>query len=143
MVAAAPTEGERQEAAPLAHADPQAVAVLASLRRIDPRLVLSGQEAARLAPAVTGWLEAGVPHKQIVEQLTARLPDRLRARPAHILAFRLKETPLPEPTGTTRIPERPAVLPLQTCGGCDRAFRAAAPGRCRDCRSEERLPAAG
>lgn len=43
---------------PSSEADPQALAVLASLRRVDPRLLLSAQEAARLAPAVTQWLAA-------------------------------------------------------------------------------------
>ncbi|PZG76147.1 hypothetical protein C1I97_37360, partial [Streptomyces sp. NTH33] len=55
---------------PLADADPQAVAVLAALRRVDPRLVLSGQEAARLAPAVAQWLAAGVGAAQITGLLT-------------------------------------------------------------------------
>ncbi|MCX2927653.1 hypothetical protein [Streptomyces sp. NEAU-W12] len=37
----------------------------------------------------------------------------------------------------------PAVLPFQTCDGCERAFRAPEPGHCRDCRRrEEWLPAA-
>ncbi|MGX4690796.1 hypothetical protein [Streptomyces sp. JNUCC 63] len=127
----------------LADTDPQAVAVLTALRRVDPRLILSGQEAARLAPAVADWLAAGVEAHQITELLTTSLPDRFRARPANILAFRLRETPLPAPPPLTPIAERPAVLPFQTCDGCDRAFRAPEPGRCRDCRSGNRLRAAG
>jgi hypothetical protein len=27
----------------------------------------------------------------------------------------------------------PATVPWQTCDGCERAFRAAEPGHCRDC----------
>jgi hypothetical protein len=114
--------------------------VLASLRRVDPRLVLSEKEAARLAPAVAQWLAAGVTPQQITAQLTTGLPDRFLARPAGILAYRLRETPLPAPppgpyAGSS---PRPAVPPpFQTCDGCERAFRAHAPGRCRDCRQHE------
>ncbi|MEU6337851.1 hypothetical protein ABZ839_26100 [Streptomyces cellulosae] len=117
----------------LTEADPQAVAVLASLRHADPRLVLSEREAVRLAPAVTAWLAAGVAPAQITRTLTTGLPDRFLTRPAGLLAFRLRDTPLPAPPP----PEpaaRPSVPPLQTCDGCDRAFRAPAPGHCRDCR---------
>ncbi|MCX0244198.1 helix-turn-helix domain-containing protein, partial [Streptomyces drozdowiczii] len=28
----------------------------------------------------------------------------------------------------------PAVIPLQNCDDCNRAFRAPEPGQCRDCR---------
>ncbi|MGW3413894.1 hypothetical protein [Streptomyces sp. NPDC000888] len=140
---ATPAQQGSEAPAPLAEADPRAVAVLASLRRVDSRLILSRQDAARLAPAVTQWLAAGVLPTQITEHLTARLPDRLLSRPASILAFRLKETPLTAPARTVEHAVRPAVVPLQTCDGCDRAFRAPAPGHCRDCRSEGRLRAAG
>ncbi|MFF4790058.1 helix-turn-helix transcriptional regulator [Streptomyces sp. NPDC001276] len=142
--ARAPARAEPQHQPMLADADPQAVAVLAALRRVDPRLVLSEQEAARLAPAVAQWLAAGVAEHQITELLTTRLPDRFLTRPAGILAFRLRETPLPAPPPLRLPAERlPAVLPFQTCDGCERAFRAPAPGRCRDCRSANRLRAAG
>ncbi|MEV6589811.1 hypothetical protein [Streptomyces acidicola] len=129
----------------LSDADPQAVAVLTSLRRIDPRLVLSEQEAVRLAPAVAEWLAAGVAPSQITALLTARLPDHFLTRPAGILAFRLRETPLPAPPPRP-LPDdatRPVVLPFQTCDGCERAFRAPEPGCCRDCRSGDRLRSAG
>ncbi|MGI5427460.1 hypothetical protein [Streptomyces sp. CA-179760] len=142
----APTPGESGSPAPaLADANPEAVAVLTALRRIDPRLVLSAQEAARLAPAVAEWLAAGVGPREITELLTTGLPDRFRARPASVLAFRLRETPLSVPP---RAPlpapdERPAVLPFQTCDGCERAFRAPEPGHCGDCRRRASgLPAA-
>ncbi|MGW3507397.1 hypothetical protein [Streptomyces sp. NPDC000994] len=142
--APAPARAEPQHQPRLADADPQAVAVLTALRRVDPRLVLSEQEAARLAPAVAQWLAAGVGAHQITELLTTRLPDRFLTRPAGILAFRLRETPLPAPPPLRLPAERlPAVLPFQTCDGCERAFRAPEPGRCRDCRSANRLRAAG
>ncbi|MEZ7157202.1 hypothetical protein ACBR38_19500 [Streptomyces sp. MAD19A] len=126
----------------LSEADPQAISVLASLRHVDPRLVLSGREAVRLAPAVTAWLAAGVTPAQLTRTLTTGLPDRFLTRPAGLLAFRLRETPLPAPPPPEPV-ARPAVPPLQTCDGCDRAFRAPAPGHCRDCRSAGTgLPAA-
>jgi hypothetical protein len=136
---AVPVPGPAQAENPapaLADADPKAVAVLTALRRVDPRLVLSAQETARLAPAVAEWLAAGVGPREITELLTVRLPDRFRARPASVLAFRLRETPLPVPPPPPLPPsvERPAVLPFQTCDGCERAFRALRPGHCRSCR---------
>ncbi|MFF4015304.1 hypothetical protein [Streptomyces sp. NPDC001843] len=140
-----PAEAETEAGTPatLADADPRAVAVLTTLRRSDPRLLLTEQEAARLAPAVTRWLAAGLLPTQITDHLTAGLPDRLLTRPVGILAHRLKETPLPAPARNTEPARRPAVLPMWNCDGCDRGFRAAEPGRCRDCRpSEERLSTA-
>ncbi|MFD4598394.1 hypothetical protein ACFWPQ_10165 [Streptomyces sp. NPDC058464] len=136
---------ETETSASLADADPRAIAVLTALRRVDPRLILSGQEAARLAPAVSAWLAAGVDAHRLTEFLTARLPDRFRARPAGILAFRLRETPLPAPPPlpSKRLTDRPTVPPFQTCDGCDRAFRAPERGRCRDCRAGNHLRAAG
>jgi len=142
--AQAPVAAEANTPIPLAEADPRAVAVLAALRRVDPRLVLSEQEAARLAPAVTRWLAAGLLPTQIADHLTARLPDQLLTRPAGILAYRLKETPLHSQARPAEPPVHlPAVVPLWNCDGCDRAFRASTPGRCRDCRSGNRLRAAG
>ncbi|MGC5565060.1 hypothetical protein ACPYPG_19775 [Streptomyces sp. FR-108] len=127
-------------------ADPRAVAVLAALRGIDRRLVLSEQEAARLAPAVAEWLAAGLLPTHITDHLTARLPDTFLTRPAGLLAYRLKETPLAAPPvrlGSPEAPVRPSFVPLRNCDGCDRAFRAPEPARCRDCRSREPLRAAG
>ncbi|MGR3931678.1 hypothetical protein [Streptomyces sp. BRA346] len=123
------------EAPSLADADERAVAILSSLRLADPRLILSRRDVAELAPAVGRWLAAGVGPAQITLALTARLPDRLLTRPARILAFRLSDPPLPAPTPTAA-PTRPPVLRWRTCDGCERAFRAAEPGRhCRDCRA--------
>ncbi|MGW2326513.1 hypothetical protein ACWC5C_12180 [Streptomyces sp. NPDC001700] len=123
---------------PVPEADERAVAILASLRLADPRLILSRREAAELAPAVGRWLEAGVGPAQITLALTTRLPDHLRTRPARILAFRLSEPPLPAPTPAAA-PPRPPALPWRNCDGCERAFRASEPGRhCRDCREDLR-----
>ncbi|MGW1625775.1 hypothetical protein [Streptomyces sp. NPDC002172] len=140
-----PIPAEAEAPSTLADADPRAVAVLTALRRVDPRLILSAQEAARLAPAVTGWLAAGLLPTQITDHLTARLPDHFLTRPAGILAYRLKETPLPlpVPARSAEAPVRPAVVPLRNCDGCDRGFRSAEPGRCGDCRDRDQLRAAG
>ncbi|MGO4424661.1 hypothetical protein AB4Z54_39695, partial [Streptomyces sp. MCAF7] len=102
---------------PLAEADEQAVAVLASLRIADPRLILSRREVAELAPAVTQWLAAGVGPRQITGALTTGLPDRLFARPARILACRLSEPPLAVPESAAGVPRTSPVnpLPWQTC----------------------------
>ncbi|WP_063735290.1 hypothetical protein [Streptomyces sp. RTd22] len=125
----------RADTPPLADADERAVAILSSLRLADPRLILSRRDVAELAPAVSEWLAAGVGPAQITVALTARLPDRLLTRPARILAFRLSEPPLPAPTPTAT-PKAPPALPWRNCDGCERAFRAAEPGRrCRDCRT--------
>ncbi len=119
---------------PLAEADPRAVAVLTSLRRHDPRLLLSERDVAGLAPDVAEWLARGVGAMEVIRHLTAGLPKSFRARPARFLAFRLAQTPVaPAESPVTR-----AVLPWQTCdGGCERAFRATRPGRCRDCASTD------
>ncbi|WP_433571696.1 hypothetical protein [Streptomyces sp. CA-251247] len=144
--AAAParTEAPTPEAvapAPVAELDPRAVAVLAGLRTRDRRLVLSRREADLLAPAVSQWLAHGVAQEDLTDLLVTGLPDRLRARPARILAFRLRDVPLapPPPSAASGTPP---VLPWQTCdGGCERAFRAAEPGRCRDCPPDVLAPA--
>ncbi|MCZ4509209.1 hypothetical protein O3Q52_13555 [Streptomyces sp. ActVer] len=140
---AAPVRAEAETPIPLADADPQAIAVLAGLRRVDPRLVLSTREAVRLAPAVSQWLAAGLLPTQVTDHLTAGLPAGLLIRPAGILAYRLKETPLPAPARGAEPAVRPAVVPMRNCDGCDRGFRSAQPGRCRDCRSGDHLRATG
>nr|WP_161561094.1 hypothetical protein [Streptomyces antimycoticus] len=126
----------------LADADERAVAILTSLRIADPRLILSRRDVAELAPAVAQWIAAGVGPAQITRALTARLPDRLLTRPARILAFRLSEPPLPVPAPATTPPSPPLVLPWRTCKGCDRAFRSANGGHCRDCRAAHEQPTA-
>ncbi|MEU9172034.1 hypothetical protein AB0D34_30280 [Streptomyces sp. NPDC048420] len=136
-------QAEAETPIPLSDADPRAVAVLTSLRRVDPRLILSAQETARLAPAVARWLAAGLLPTHITDHLTARLPAHFLTRPVGILAYRLKETPLPVPARGSEPPARPTVVPMRNCDGCDRGFRSAEPGRCRGCRSGEQLRAAG
>ncbi|WP_432096882.1 hypothetical protein [Streptomyces sp. bgisy100] len=141
----APESEPAPEQGPVPRTDPRALVILASLRIRDPRLILSRREVDRLAPAVSLWLARGVGQKEITDLLTTGLPDRFRARPARILAYRLDEPPVAAPPPSTVVPDAPAkpvVLPWQTCdGGCERAFRAAEPGCCRDCRVNHQSPA--
>ncbi|MFD8813871.1 helix-turn-helix domain-containing protein [Streptomyces sp. NPDC059627] len=127
----------------------KAVALLAALRRTDDRLTLSPRDVNRLAPAVIAWFDRGVPAAVVHRALTTDLPADMR-RPAGVLDYRLREL-LPAPLPV--IPAPRAVVadgrashrlphPLQTCDGCERAFRAPEPGRCRDCRRERPAAAA-
>ncbi|MGW2031404.1 helix-turn-helix domain-containing protein [Streptomyces sp. NPDC001811] len=114
-----------------------ALDVLAGLRRHDPRLLLSVTDAEHLAPGVAAWLERDLTPAAVRHALTANLPDEPLIRPAAFLAHRLAAQLPPLPP--LRPPAAPAPAPrhpLQTCDGCDRAFRAPEPGRCRDCRSD-------
>ncbi|MEV7420170.1 helix-turn-helix domain-containing protein [Streptomyces sp. NPDC089919] len=114
----------------------QAAHLLATLRARDPRFLLAERDIARLVPEVVRWLET-VPAEGVRRTLTADIPHDLR-NPAGLLAYRLKHsTPVPVPAlqgpPGHRPPDR-VIHPLQTCDGCDRAFRAARPGHCADCR---------
>ncbi|MBM9620876.1 hypothetical protein [Streptomyces zhihengii] len=127
----------REHTAPPAHEtdappdpDPRAEVILASLRLVDRRLILSRRETADLVPAVCRWLAGGVEPEDLTAHLTDRLPARLLARPARILAHRLRELPPPLP----ELPAPPPVLPMVTCDGCGLAFRSAGTEQCRDCR---------
>ncbi|MFB7178078.1 hypothetical protein ACFCYI_10275 [Streptomyces sp. NPDC056257] len=106
--------------------------LLAGLRRHDPRLLLAERDVRRLVPGVSAWLERGVDPEAVAQALSGGLPERIRD-PASVLAYRLTELLPPHlpPVPVVRRPRRPD--PLQNCNGCDRAFRAPAPGRCRDC----------
>ncbi|MFD4754052.1 translation initiation factor IF-2 [Streptomyces sp. NPDC058426] len=127
--------------APLADIAPEALAVLTSLRRLDPRLVVSEREAVALAPAISRWLATGMDRSRLADTLTTGLPAHFLTRPAALLAFRLKDTPLPAPPHRTPAPHPPRPHPFQTCDTCDRVFRAPTPGLCRDCHDSPRLDA--
>ncbi|WP_405491800.1 helix-turn-helix domain-containing protein [Streptomyces sp. NBC_00096] len=112
----------------------QAEELLARLRGDDPRLLLAERDVRQLAPGVAEWLERGAEPEAVRLVLSSELPSDLR-HPAGLIAYRLKawappELPAPPPVRAVRPPD-----PLQNCDGCDRAFRAPAPGRCRDCPS--------
>ncbi|MFK0045053.1 helix-turn-helix domain-containing protein [Streptomyces sp. NPDC090741] len=122
-----PAPGVRREAAKL----------LAGLRIREPRLLLSERDVERLVPGVVEWLERGAAPEAVRRALTADVPSDLR-NPAGLVAHRLRAcvpAPLPAHTGAPGGPPPPDSprYPFQTCDGCERAFRAPAPGRCRDC----------
>ncbi|MEN8653912.1 helix-turn-helix domain-containing protein [Streptomyces sp. 21So2-11] len=109
-----------------------AMDLLTDLHRHDPRLLLAERDVRRLAPGVEAWLEAGARPGAVQRTLTATVPDNLK-HAAGLLAYRLAELMppfLPTPPQAVR-PD-----PLQNCETCDRAFRAPAPGHCRDCLAE-------
>ncbi|MFJ2788344.1 MULTISPECIES: hypothetical protein [unclassified Streptomyces] len=114
-----------------------ALGVLAGLRAVDPRLLLSARDVHRLAPLVDVWLDRALSGAQVTRALTAGLPPASVPvhHPAAFLAYRLRvflPPPLPEVAGPG---ESPALLPLITCDGCERAFRSHDPEAvCADCR---------
>lgn len=114
-----------------------AIDVLACLRRRDPRLMLSATDAEHLTPGVAAWLERDVAPTAVRHALTENLPAEPLIRPAAFLAHRLAaQLPPPPPVRPSAPPAPEPRHPFQTCDGCDRPFRAPAPGRCRDCRAD-------
>ncbi|SFL40647.1 helix-turn-helix domain-containing protein [Streptomyces pini] len=112
-----------------------ATAILAELRRDDPRLLLSERDVTRLAPAVVAWLERGTDPDAVRRTLAAGLPAEPLRHPAALLAHRLTALLPPHlPAAPPPAPRPPRPDPLRNCDGCDRAFRSPAPGLCRDCR---------
>ncbi|MGW0835304.1 helix-turn-helix domain-containing protein [Streptomyces prunicolor] len=118
----------------------QATDLLASLRRHDPRLLLSTCDTTHLAPGVAAWLERDVSPTAVRHALTADLPPDPLRRPAALLAHRLIAQLPPPPPFRAPAPPRTVQHPLQNCESCDHAFRSPAPGRCRKCRTD--LPGA-
>ncbi|MFF0217361.1 helix-turn-helix domain-containing protein [Streptomyces vinaceus] len=124
----------------------EAARLLAGLRIREPRLLLSERDVEHLVPGVVEWLERGAAPEAVRRALTADVPSDLR-NPAGLVAYRLRASvpaPLPPidraPAGPPP-PDRPR-YPLQTCDGCERAFRAPAPGgRCNDCTAHGRKAA--
>ncbi|MFG2721612.1 helix-turn-helix domain-containing protein [Streptomyces sp. NPDC048416] len=109
--------------------------LLAGLRRQDLRLLLSTADTEHLAPGVAAWLEREVTPTAVRHALTADLPPDDLRRPAALLAHRLAAHLPPPPPTRASAPALDVRHPLQTCDGCDRAFRSPAPGRCRGCRA--------
>ncbi|MCJ1679266.1 helix-turn-helix domain-containing protein [Streptomyces sp. APSN-46.1] len=136
-----PEADRRAASGPVLRLQREAADLLAGLRGRDPRLLLAERDVRRLAPGLAVWLERGADPESVGRALAADLPENLRY-PAGFLAHRI----------TALIPPRMPVAPLrprfvppdpfQTCDGCDRAFRAPTPGRCRDCPPTPLAPAA-
>ncbi|MGW2961726.1 hypothetical protein ACWDGI_25140 [Streptomyces sp. NPDC001220] len=79
-----------------------------------------------------------MPATVVERTLTTGLPQGRIKHPAAFLAHRLTNLLPPAiPLPAAAPPSSPALRrdPWQTCDGCERAFRAAGPGRCRDCRA--------
>lgn len=118
--------------------------LLARLRLVDTRLLLSEREVQRLAPAVETWLARSATPDQITRTLTTSLPsqaDPIR-HPASLLEYRLTTLlppPLPAaPLRTATAPSSHQLVPLVTCDGCERAIRTCDPrALCRDCRERD------
>ncbi|MCX4674949.1 hypothetical protein OG413_06340 [Streptomyces sp. NBC_01433] len=114
-----------------------AAALLSDLRRHAPQFVLSESDVRHLVPGVAAWLEREAHPDTIRHALTDDPPQPLR-QPAKLLRHRLTALlppPLPGAHGLAPVRRAPAT-PLQTCDGCERAFRSPTPGHCRDCRAE-------
>ncbi|MEU2821557.1 hypothetical protein ABZ763_04540 [Streptomyces bacillaris] len=121
-----------------------AVALLSDLRRHAPELVLSEADIERLTPATATWLERDAHPDTIRRALTTDLPQPVKY-PAKFVRHRLTVLLPPPLPGTEELaPARPrtVVIPLQTCEGCERAFRSRTPSLCRDCRTACEQPAA-
>ncbi|MDX2542201.1 helix-turn-helix domain-containing protein [Streptomyces sp. WI04-05B] len=118
-----------------------ATELLAGLRRLDPDMLLSVCDTAHLAPGVAAWLERDASPTAVRHALTRDLPPEGMRRPAAFLAHRLTaQLPPPAPYRAPAASTPAVRSPLQTCDGCERAFRAPGPGRCRDCRSDLMRP---
>ncbi|MFI1782390.1 hypothetical protein [Streptomyces rubiginosohelvolus] len=119
--------------------DRAATAFLGDLHRHAPQFPLSEDDVRRLVPGVAAWLERAARPDAIRRALTDDPPQPLK-HPAKLLAHRLTELLPAAPPGADDLAalDRPrprfTVTPFQTCEDCDRAFRSADPGHCRDCR---------
>ncbi|WP_371678094.1 hypothetical protein [Streptomyces sp. NBC_01276] len=111
----------------------EAVDLLVRLRVDDPRLLLAERDVLRLAPEVTAWLDRGADPEAVRRALTGDLPADLRS-PAAVIGYRLRAGIPPRmPAAPAPAPQARRPDPFQTCDDYERAFRAPAPGRCRDC----------
>ncbi|MFJ8937189.1 hypothetical protein ACIRL0_16000 [Streptomyces sp. NPDC102365] len=130
--------------------DGHAADLLAGLRLVDPRLLLSERDVRRLIPAVEDWFARSATAAQITRTLTAGLPSAPTPihHPGRFLEHRLGTLlPPPLPVRTAGTPEEPAATerpaPMMNCDGCDRGFRSHNPqARCADCRTDQFRPAA-
>ncbi|MGW4446419.1 hypothetical protein [Streptomyces sp. NPDC004682] len=97
-------------------------------------LPLTDQEIARLTPRVTPWLREGFSSTEILQCLTAGLPEHIDSVPA-LISHRLKSrTPVRSAPQKTSQPVERAHCEVEVCG---RIFPLGHPGGiCRDCQAE-------
>ncbi|MFJ2092021.1 helix-turn-helix domain-containing protein [Streptomyces sp. NPDC087901] len=108
-----------------------AALLLVGLQNQDPELRLKEEQIDFLAPGVAAWFERDASPDTVRKALTEDLPRPVRF-PAQLLRHRLTVS---LPSGRS-LPAAYRPVPMQNCDGCDRAFRASAPGRCDDCAGE-------
>ena len=119
----------------------KAEVLLTGLRRRDSRFRLPEDEVRRLIPLAAAWFKNGLGTTDVVDAITSGAP-LVVTYPAGFVASRLRRLlppplpPLPEPVGG--LSEAVVASPLHgfvdCLGECNRVFRAAEPGYCRDCR---------
>ncbi|WP_461110539.1 hypothetical protein [Streptomyces calidiresistens] len=124
--------------------------IVNSLRRRDPRLLISERECRTLAPGINAWLARGATEAEVIRALSQGLPTVLRGRAAGILAWRLREhlpPPAPAPTAAPLVPAAP--VPVRgkpyPCRGCHNVVLRPESGltHCQACREAmTRAPAA-
>ncbi|MFJ5528227.1 hypothetical protein [Streptomyces sp. NPDC093261] len=111
-------------------------------RRIPERLSLhkslplSDQEIARLAPKAVPWLREAYSSDELLQCLTAALPEQINSAPG-LISHRLSHfTPVRLPSAAVPAP-RPAAPVLVECNACQRPIRNGTTGDiCSDCRAE-------
>ncbi|MFE4716220.1 helix-turn-helix domain-containing protein [Streptomyces sp. NPDC056728] len=99
-------------------------------------LPLSDQEIARLAPRVVPWLREAYSSDEILQCLTAALPEQIDSAPG-LISHRLKHF-TPERMSSAGVLTPRLVAPVRVeCDGCQRPIKNGTPGDvCTDCRAE-------
>jgi len=100
----------------------EAIALLASIVRSEPRLTLSSQEAHESANLIVAWHRRGASNAQITSALTHALPAELRF-PGRLVLARLRD----------RMPPLPAAPPIARFNCVDCGDPLSRPGVCRPC----------
>ncbi|MFC9848475.1 hypothetical protein ACFWFF_06195 [Streptomyces sp. NPDC060223] len=105
-----------------------AYGVLARLSRIDPRLTLSAGECGALEEQAAEWFARGAGEAQLVQAVTAGLPERVAHAYGFVRARLLAKLPPPEPQPRTvryevvctacGEPGGDGGMPGGLCGGC-------------------------
>ncbi|WP_051839775.1 hypothetical protein [Streptomyces sp. NRRL F-5126] len=113
----------------------EAYDVLATLGRVDHRLVLSARECAALEPDAAEWLARGVDRAGIVQALTSGLPQTVMS-PGGLVRCRLRDKLPPEPEEATAAPANAGTrhMVCTDCGAPGGPL-SLVDGRCRACRS--------